>query len=181
MRNDSEVVAEVITSTGHAAVDLAPAAARPLDVAQARGQLWIVAARIADFEPHATGIDDLAHRRSGDAKRCGRGRSASGAPLPDVTLPENPVPLLNLLRSRRGRRRWALFSTLPIPAERIYALAPVTAGSFWEIVADPATGEETRRAPRAAGTMNGFTIALARWRCSEPAHIPSDHQRGNGR
>lgn len=100
MRNDSEVVAEVITSTGHAAVDLAPAAARRLDAAQARGQLWIVAARIVDFEPHATGIDvHLAHRRSGQGEMV-RAQAVfeRRVRVPDVTQSEKPV-LLDLLLS----------------------------------------------------------------------------------
>ena len=138
---------------------IAPAAGRRLDAAQASGQLRIIAARIVRFEGCESGVDvHLARRRSGERQvvharavfEC-RGRT------PDITMSENPV-LRALLQSGTARPD-ALGLGLAVTGDCaaidasgnnsncLYALGPVTSGSFWEIVAIPDIRQQARGSP----------------------------------
>ena len=129
---------------------IAPQASRWLAEAQARGQFRVVAGRVEAFEPRPDGRVAVNVALRGGAGRetlaaaaffeC-RGRAA------DVTRSENPL-LLDLLD--RGTARpdalglglavsddCALLDHQGRASERIYAMGPVTSGTFWEIVAIP--------------------------------------------
>ncbi len=129
---------------------IAPQASRRLAEAQARGQFRVLAGRVEGFDPHPDGsVDVKVQLRGGTGKEtlaaaavfeC-RGRAA------DVTRSENP-----LLRDLLGRgtahpdalglglavsEHCALIDDRGRASERIYAMGPVTSGTFWEIVAIP--------------------------------------------
>ena len=129
---------------------IAPHARRLLAEAQARGQFRVLAGRVTAFDPRPDGNVEV-HVALRGAKgtetlaaaavfEC-RGRAA------DVTRSENP--LLRDLLARGAARPDALGLGLAVSdhcallddrgreSERIYAMGPVTSGTFWEIVAIP--------------------------------------------
>ncbi len=136
---------------------IAPQAAAQLAAAERRGQLTIVAGRMAHFEPHAGGVAvTVLPRGSGTAAvydaaavfEC-RGRAA------DVSRSENPF-LRHLLGEGRARPD-ALGLGLDVTAgcalvdaggqasDRLYATGPITSGAFWEIVAIPDIRQQADR------------------------------------
>lgn len=128
---------------------IAPDAERRLNAARAAGQLRIIAARLVDFVPREHGVDvHVAHRRSSEHEmlhaavvfEC-RGRA------PDITRSENRV-LRQMQQAGLARpdrlglglavsRDCAVVSAAGQTSERLYAMGPVTSGTFWEIVAVP--------------------------------------------
>ena len=136
---------------------IAPQAAAQLAAAERRGQLTIVAGRMAHFEPHAGGVAvTVLPRGSGTAAvydaaavfEC-RGRAA------DVSRSENPF-LRHLLGEGRARpdalglgldvtARCALVDAGGQASDRLYATGPITSGAFWEIVAIPDIRQQADR------------------------------------
>ena len=128
---------------------VAPEAARRLEEARATGQLGIVAAHVARFEPLGEGVDvHLVARGTGREKtiradavyEC-RGRAT------DVTASSNPI-LQAVLRSGLARpdplglgldvaADNALVGAGGVASRRMFAVGPVTSGVYWEVVAIP--------------------------------------------
>ena len=128
---------------------IAPQAAAQLAEAGQRGQLKILAGRVTGFAPYPGGVAvSVSSRGTGreevlDAAavfEC-RGRAT------DVSQSENPF-LQSLLRDGRAKpdalglgldvtEACALIDTDGRASDRLYATGPLTAGTFWEIVAIP--------------------------------------------
>ena len=129
---------------------IAPHASRRLTEAKAQGQFRVVAGRVKGFNPRSDGSVEVDVARRGGAGtetlaaaavfEC-RGRAA------DVTRSENPL-LRDLLGRGTARAdalglglavsgRCALLDDRGRESERVYAVGPVTSGTFWEIVAIP--------------------------------------------
>ena len=127
---------------------VAPAAAERLTAAQASGQLRVLPGRASNFVPRPGGVTVEVDRRGGGTEsveaaavfEC-RGRAA------DVARSDNPV-LRDLIVTGAARPD-ALGLGLDVAADcalrdargrasaRLYAMGPVTAGTFWEITAVP--------------------------------------------
>lgn len=128
---------------------MAPDAAARIEAARRTGQLAIVAGRVIGFDPQGSRVAVRYIARTGATERridadavfeC-RGRAA------DVTATENPV-LRQLLADGRVRPD-SLGLGLDVgldcrvlradgaPSDRLYAVGPITSGTFWEIVAVP--------------------------------------------
>ncbi len=129
---------------------IAPHASRCLNEAQARGQFRVLAGRVEAFEPRPDGSVEV-----DVALRGGTGRETLTAAAVfecrgragDVTRSENPL-LRDLLDRGTARPdalglglevsdRCALLDDRGRESESIYAMGPVTSGTFWEIVAIP--------------------------------------------
>ncbi len=141
---------------------IAPHAAVQLGEAERQGQLRVLAGRVTGFTPHPGGVAvSVSPRGTGreevlDAAavfEC-RGRSA------DVSLSENPF-LQSLLNGGQARPdalglgldvtdSCALIDDEGRASDRIYATGPITAGTFWEIVAIP---DIRAQAARLAGAL----------------------------
>ncbi|MGI3898921.1 MAG: FAD/NAD(P)-binding protein [Janthinobacterium lividum] len=128
---------------------IAPEAAEQLGAAMRSGQLRILAGRVAGFAPHPGGVTVTVTRRGTgrevvlDAAAVFECRGRAG----DVTLSENPF-LLSLLRDGQAKpdalglglevtEGCALIDAEGRVSDRLYATGPITAGTFWEIVAVP--------------------------------------------
>lgn len=128
---------------------MAPDAAARIEAARRTGQLAIVAGRVIGFDPQGSRVAVRYTARTGATERridadavfeC-RGRAA------DVTATENPV-LRQLLADGRVRPD-SLGLGLDVdldcgvlradgsPSDRLFAVGPITSGTFWEIVAVP--------------------------------------------
>jgi len=126
---------------------MAPSAAKRIAEAEARGQLAIVAGHVRSFEPEP-GQVTVHYVAQGEARKvvaqavfeC-RGRAN------DIRTTANPV-IQALLASGLARSDalsfgldvagdYALIDRGGNTSEQLYALGPITAGVFWEIVAVP--------------------------------------------
>lgn len=141
---------------------ISPAAAAQLGAAERRGQLRVLAGRVAGFGPHPGGVAVSVLRRGTGREQvldaaavfeC-RGRAA------DVSRSESPF-----LRSLLGDG-WARPDALGLgldvtegcalvdadgrASDRLHATGPITAGTFWEIVAIP---DIRAQAARLAGSL----------------------------
>lgn len=139
---------------------ITPDAERHLNVAQERGQLRMIAARLVDFVPHDNGVDVRVARRHTNlceslhaavVFEC-RGRA------PDVAKSGNPV-LRQAQQSGLARpdalglglavtRDCALIAATGEVSDRLYAMGPVTSGTFWEVVAVPDIRQQARHLAR---------------------------------
>lgn len=141
---------------------IAPQAAEQLDDAVRRGQLRITAGRVAGFTPRPGGVA-VSFKARGTGREevldaaavfeC-RGRAA------DVSHSENPF-LRSLLGGGWARpdalglgldvtQGCALIDAAGRASDRLFATGPVTAGTFWEIVAIP---DIRQQAARLAGAL----------------------------
>ncbi len=147
---------------------IAPVAAERLADAGARGQFRLLAGHVTGFAPRPDGVDVAVTRRGGAGTtrleaaavfEC-RGRApdigGSGNPLLRALIEggfARPDPLgLGLDVSETG----ALIGADGGASDRLFALGPVTAGTFWEITAVPDIRTQAARLaatlpPRAAG------------------------------
>jgi uncharacterized NAD(P)/FAD-binding protein YdhS len=179
---------------------IAPAAARHLEAAGERGQLRIVAAHVVAFTPRDTGVDvHLARRHDGareivhaDAVFECRGRT------PDITQSENPL-LREMLRSGVARpdalelglsvtEGCAVVNEAGCASRRLYALGPVTSGTFWEMLPFPIFAnrrcnspnicERERQSSYGPALMRTRGLDLRWLRCAWPVKAPS--VRGSG-
>ncbi|RFB78610.1 FAD/NAD(P)-binding protein [Methylovirgula sp. 4M-Z18] len=126
---------------------MAPSAARTIAEAEARGQLTIVAGRVERFEPEKDHVT-VHYSARGKSRRIAaqavfecRGRADN------IAATANPI--IQMLFASGQARPDALSFGLDVAAncaligvdgedsDRLYALGPVTAGVFWEIVAVP--------------------------------------------
>ncbi len=150
---------------------IAPAAALQLGEAERRGQLRVVAGRVTGFVPRPGGVAvRVTPRGTGreevlDAAavfEC-RGRAA------DVSRSENPF-LRSLLHGGRARsdalglgldvtEGCALIDATGRASDRLYATGPITAGTFWEIVAIPDIRQQAARLSGALAAMPGRAAA----------------------
>ncbi|WP_237478273.1 FAD/NAD(P)-binding protein [Lichenibacterium dinghuense] len=141
---------------------IAPQAEARLDEARARGQLRVLAGHVTGFDPCPGGVAVSVKPRGAEGAEvleaaavfeC-RGRAA------DVTRSENPA-LQDLLRGGRARPDalglgldvtdgCALVDAAGRASDRLFAAGPVTAGTFWEIVAVP---DIRQQAARLAGAL----------------------------
>ncbi|WP_454814526.1 FAD/NAD(P)-binding protein [Labrys neptuniae] len=128
---------------------MAPDAAARIEEARRAGQLAIVAGRVTGFDPQAGGVTVRYTARTGasemqidaDAVFECRGRAA------DVTATDNPI-LRQLLADGRVRPDslglgldvgldCGVLGADGTPSDRLFAVGPITSGTFWEIVAVP--------------------------------------------
>lgn len=128
---------------------VAPSAAAKLAAAHGSGQFSIIAARVVAFEERGDGVDIVIAPRGKSERRtlfaravfeC-RGRATH------VEQTENPL-LRSLLASGQVRpdplhlgldvtADCALIDRTGAVSERLYAIGPVTSGTFWEVTAVP--------------------------------------------
>ena len=134
--------------------------------AERRGQLRVLAGRVTSFSPHPGGVAVWVRPRgTGNTEvldaaavfEC-RGRAA------DVSRSENPF-LQCLLNDGRARPDalglgldvtdgCALVDARGRPSDRVYAAGPITAGTFWEIVAIPDIRAQAARLAGALATVS---------------------------
>ena len=127
---------------------MAPVVAAQLHAAMARGQLSVSAGRIAEITPGNSQVRVTFQPRHGEVQTADFARviNCSG-PETDYRACNDPL-VHDLMRRGFARpdplglglevsEQGALLSADGQPSSRLFALGPVTRGSFWEIVAVP--------------------------------------------
>jgi uncharacterized NAD(P)/FAD-binding protein YdhS len=128
---------------------VAPEAARLLDTAKARGQLRVLAGRIVGFTARGDGVDVHVIRRGGNDPQTIRAAAVfeCRGRLLHITRSQNPF-IQSLLNTGIGRSDplglglavtadCSLIGAKGSASDRLYAIGPVTAGTFWESTAIP--------------------------------------------
>jgi uncharacterized NAD(P)/FAD-binding protein YdhS len=128
---------------------MAPSVAAELEAAMRRGQLLVGAARIVAIEAAETSVLARVRRRGSSSienLEVARAINCSG---PETNYKASSDPLIRDLLARGFARpdplglglevseQGALINSNGVASRRLFALGPVTRGTFWEIVAVP--------------------------------------------